>query len=32
MLQQFESYTITWIPRSSNKEAHNMASKAFKVS
>jgi ribonuclease HI len=31
-LKQFESYTITWIPRSSNKEAHTMASKAFKVS
>lgn len=31
MLKQFESYTITWIPRCNNKEAHTMASKAFKV-
>jgi ribonuclease HI len=31
-LNQFESYTVTWIPRNSNKEAHNMASQAFKVS
>jgi len=32
MLGQFESFTITYIPRCENKEAHNMASKAFKVS
>lgn len=32
MLQQFDCYTITWIDRCYNKEAHNMASKAFKVS
>lgn len=31
ILDQLESYTITWIPRSQNKEAHEMASKAFKV-
>jgi ribonuclease HI len=31
-LQQFEQFTMTWIPRSNNKEAHTMASQAFKVS
>ncbi|MBP1309129.1 ribonuclease HI [Paenibacillus sp. 1182] len=31
-LNQIENYTITWIPRNSNKEAHHMASQAFKVS
>ena len=30
-LEQFDHYTITWIPRSNNKEAHTMASKAFNV-
>lgn len=28
-LQEFEHFTITWIPRCNNKEAHTMASKAF---
>lgn len=31
-LNRFDSFTVTWIPRASNKEAHSMASKAFKVS
>lgn len=31
-LDQFEHYTMTWIPRCNNKEAHTMASNAFKVS
>jgi ribonuclease HI len=31
-LNQIDNYTVTWIPRNSNKEAHNMASQAFKVS
>lgn len=32
MLNQLDHYTMTWIPRTNNKEAHNMASKAFKAS
>ncbi|WCF11561.1 reverse transcriptase-like protein (plasmid) [Paenibacillus thiaminolyticus] len=31
-LEQLDDFTMTWIPRNCNKEAHNMASKAFKVS
>jgi ribonuclease HI len=31
IIRDFESFTITWIDRVYNKEAHNMASKAFKV-
>lgn len=31
-LAQLDSFTMTWIPRCNNKEAHTMASKAFKVS
>lgn len=30
-LNEFESFTITWIPGSYNKEAHEMASRAFKM-
>lgn len=28
-LNEFEQYTMTWIPRCENHEAHTMASKAF---
>lgn len=31
ILEQFEFYTMTWIPRTENKEAHNMAARAFKA-
>lgn len=31
-LNYFEHFTMTWISRRNNKEAHNMASKAFKAS
>jgi ribonuclease HI len=31
LLDQFESYTVTWIDRVYNKEAHTAASKAFKI-
>lgn len=29
-LDQFDHYTMTWISRNKNKEAHDMARKAFK--